>query len=251
MALVQLGPIISSLKGSIGGTTFSAVRNGTVAKNRVTGKRINTQKQLGALSVSKSVAYLWSSLTPIQKDLWNDYALANTFTDRYGVTSSLTGYNWCRALNQNSLLKDSLLIDEPPVYASSPALPSIGVTAYPSDLLFQFSTPINPLTTFVVVFVTPPTRRRAKYNRGAMLLLDLSGVDTTESFSIKEAWELATGLDYSTIYDETSFLINVLAYPFNTISYVPGIGQTCNSVVNPIDPVGIGTMIIGSTNIVG
>src|SRR5271156_6509103 len=103
MALIQLSGIVSNIKGSIGGTTFSSIRAGTIAKKRIVGKRLLNTSQAIAINNSLLSTFAWNNLSNANKVLFNNYALANASTDRYGITKQLTGYQWYKLLNQNSL----------------------------------------------------------------------------------------------------------------------------------------------------
>lgn len=224
MALVQLGTIITNIKGSIGGTTFSNGRAGTIAKKRVTGKRQVSQSSLNALSTSKLITAAWNQLTaPLQAE-FNAYALANAFTDRYGVTKQLTGFQWFKQLCYANYYWYGTGIVEPPAYATPDALPSATVFVESDGLNFSWSTPIDPANLLLFMFTTPPIKLQASLPRGAYRLTDVRSLDYSNTFNFTDVWEQAHGLNYTAIAAAAKFNINVLMVPINKNSLVSGLG---------------------------
>lgn len=224
MALVQLGTIITNIKGSIGGTTFSNGRAGTIAKKRVTGKRQVSQASLNALSTSKLLTTVWNQLSaPLQAE-FNAYALANAFTDRYGVTKQLTGFQWYKQLANANYYWNGTALSEPPAYATPDALPSASVFVESDGLRFGWSTPIDPDALQLFMFTTPPIKLQAALPRGAYRLTDVRSLDYSSFFEFTEVWEQAHGLNYTEIAAAAKFNINVLMVPINKNSLVSGLG---------------------------
>lgn len=247
MALIQLGPLISSIKGSIGGITFSAIRAGTIVKSRLTGRKSKTQKQ--GISLNDSIANInqWNNLQNDDKEVWNQYAEINTLVDRYGITKILTGFNWFMLLNTSSVFLGDGFLVLPPEHQIPEAMPSYIVDALPNDLIVTTSIPINTITTGINLFTSSPQRSNALFNRGAFRLTDISGIDVSVPFSIKTAWELTHGLNYENTIANAIFNINTMIVPIDKTSYVTGTAQTANGVLNDG---GIGFWIIEDTFIV-
>jgi hypothetical protein len=250
MALVQLSGIISDIKGSIGGTTFSTTRAGITAKKRLVGKRLPNTKQAGALNTSVATTVAWNNLTSLQKNAFNDYALANVYTSRYGVIKALTGFQWYKQLSQTSFYFTGLQLDEPPAYSVPAALPTFTVTMNETSIIVEWSTPVDTENLFIYVYGSSPIRGNARFQRGLYKLLDTRSLDLSTVFDITEAWNVATGLDYASIATNAKFNLNILIYAIGSTSFNSGIAQsTTGSVI--AGGVGIGSMMVGSTFIVG
>lgn len=247
MALIQTSAIISNIKGSIGGVTFSNTRGGTVAKRRLSGKKSINSKQLTALNTNKVPVNTWNSLGFGVKEQWNDFASAYDFTDRYGTTKTLTGFNWFMQVNITRLFFSQGVLTIPPTYDIPDALPSYFVVMDSSSITVQWSLPIDDTTTEIMVYASVPSRSQAQYNRGKYKLLNIGAVDYTTSFDITTAWETATGLSYISTAGVGSCNINTLIVPVSKSSYISGLAQSATSAVPRS---GIGWMKIGSTFIV-
>ena len=225
MALVQLSGIVSNIKGSIGGTTFSAIRAGTIAKKRVPGKRLLNTKQAIALNYSLLSTYAWVQLSNAQKIVFNNYALANASTDRYGVVKQLTGFQWFKILNQNSLYFTGSGITAPPAYGIPLPPPSFTVTLASDEIEVTWSLPIDITNYFWFCYTTPPIRGNARLQRGAYRITDVRGIDISTAFDLRPYWNEAHNLDYDAIAASGQFNINVLFFPVKISSLVGGTAQ--------------------------
>ena len=207
MALVTPSIFFTNIKGSVAGTTFSSNRAGLTAKTRLTGKRNTTQKQAITLNQSLAVTNAWNALPNPDKILWNNYALANTFTDRYGVIKQLTGFQWFKQINSASYFLNASYVDTPPAYAIPDALPSFEVNCDATDIVISPSMAIDTATTGIYVYTTPPNKANANFNRGLVRLTDIGATDYSGDFSIRYAWEQTHGLNYGTIAETGFFML--------------------------------------------
>lgn len=223
MALVQTSSLISSIKGSVGGTTFSVNRAGLVAKKRLTGKKSITSQQRAALNTSMAATHAWNALTFSQKGVFNAYALANEYTDRYGTVKPLTGYQWFKQLSQTSAFFTGNQLTAPPAYAIPAALPSFTVDMISDNISINWSVPIDPGDVYIYLYATAPTRGKAALQRGSYRFLDVRSLDVTSSFSILAQWNEAFGLTYESMTSGAAFNINVLIYAIDRTSFNSGI----------------------------
>lgn len=116
MARIIYGPIITDIKGSIGGITFQKNGAGTIARLKPRKVKTNTQKQRDQQPRLKEVQRNWNELTLVNKILWNDFASVNNKIGLDGQEKKLTGYQWFLTINENLKLIDVNIIETPPVY---------------------------------------------------------------------------------------------------------------------------------------
>jgi hypothetical protein len=248
MALIQLGSIVTDIKGSIGGVTFSRNRSGITAKAKLVGKKATTQKQQIELQNNNLLRQQWQALTLTQKQVWNDYASLHTKTNRYGKVKSLTGFNWFVSI-QNAwfyMYGSYLLI--PPAYSYPAFLPTFGVTVNPSGIFVQWSTPIDSGNLDIFIFTSSPTRATASLTRGLYRLTQKGVIDYSTSFFITTGWEAAHNIVWSDIATSGKFFINIQIF---AISKTSGLTGTSITSLGEFTATGIGAMQIGSTFIVG
>lgn len=104
MAIFQPGPIIANIRGSIGGTTFSKVASGAIARVR-RGPIQKTSTPRGySRNLFGSVAQTWSKFTPADQLQWITFAAANPVPNRFGEMQVLSGmamYMYLNALGQH------------------------------------------------------------------------------------------------------------------------------------------------------
>jgi hypothetical protein len=250
MALITPSIFFTSIKGSVGGTTFSTNRAGLTAKTRLVGKRLPNTKQASALNESVATTVAWNALTSSQKNEFNAYALANTYTSRYGVTKPLTGFQWYKQLSQASFYFSGSQLIAPPAYSIPTALPTFTVELNSTSIIVTWSTAVDTSLVYIYVYGSSPIRGNARFQRGLYKLLDTRSLDLSLSFDITEAWNLATGLDYASLTSSSKFNLNILAFAISKTSFNSGIAQ---SAVGSIDTtgVGIGFGTIGGTFVIG
>lgn len=131
MALIR-SSTISSISGSIGGTTYARNRGGAYARNRTVPINPNSIAQTRARSSLGTFSGSWSSvLTSGQRAAWAAFAETQTVLNRLGESITLTGQQ--AYVRSNTLL---LLAEEAPVVAppsiTPPALnvPNDGAATY-------------------------------------------------------------------------------------------------------------------------
>lgn len=99
MALLKLGPAVSGISGSIGGTTFSRNRYGNYARARTKPVNPNSVRQVAVRAAMSLCRVIWfGTLTAAQRAAWALYATNVPMINRLGETINLSGYNqFCRS----------------------------------------------------------------------------------------------------------------------------------------------------------
>lgn len=103
MAICKYGPLVSELRGSIGGTTFTAGRFGKVVRARSSPVHAPTNARSYWKSLlSYDCAHWTNTLTEQERTDWRNLADATTFTNSLGEEYHPTGLNLY--VRSNSLL---------------------------------------------------------------------------------------------------------------------------------------------------
>ena len=129
MAKIKYGPLVGSMSGSIGATTFSQNRYGTYVRRRAIPTRSTTSYAMAAKARLSAVSSLWSELTEAQRIAWRVWAGNNPITDRLGDRQVLTGHAAYVGINSGLSAAAETLLDVPPLGEAPAALESASLVA--------------------------------------------------------------------------------------------------------------------------
>lgn len=104
MAKITLGGLITSIRGSIGGYTFSRNRAGDFVRRRVVPFNPKTKYQKEARSAFANLVRKWSLLTDAERKTWNDAAktiVLQQKTKKLGQLQTISGYNLFLSFQRN------------------------------------------------------------------------------------------------------------------------------------------------------
>lgn len=148
-----LSQIVSDIRGSINGITFSRNSSGGYARQKVSPVNPNNGKQVQRRAIFGELSSEWRSLTDAQRQSWKELASANPTTDSLGQTVVLTGLQFYQRLNTNlSVIGQPRIADAP----LAPAFPDVQVTRYAQTYDLAFNE-MNPADVEAVGLTTPVT----------------------------------------------------------------------------------------------
>lgn len=114
-ALLKLGPLVTDMRGSIGGTTFARNRGGIYARARVVPINPQTGRQTSVRAALGSLAQRWSTtLTDVQRAAWELYAANVLIPNRLGEPRALSGQQMYVRTNTLALDCEIARIDDAP-----------------------------------------------------------------------------------------------------------------------------------------
>jgi photosystem II stability/assembly factor-like uncharacterized protein len=218
MARTQYGAMITELNGSIGGFTFQQNASGKISRTRVSRISANTLKQGYPKRSFIYVVSLWNGLSSIQKGLWNTFAAANPFTDYWGRTKTLTGYNWFMALNINLWLMEITEITTPPTLGSPVVVPDFCLDVSDLALTVDFGTEYDPSEIELFIFASPPMRSASEKNRKALRLINIHSFFPVTVIDIATAWQSYYAFSWppSSYSGSFSILVAIAAVNYTT-----------------------------------
>jgi len=91
MAIFQPGPIVGNIRGSIGGTTFSKVASGAIARARRGPIQTTSASRGVRRNQFAALAKQWSAFSPADQNAWRAFAAANPVPNRFGEPQILSG----------------------------------------------------------------------------------------------------------------------------------------------------------------
>jgi hypothetical protein len=99
MARFLLGGIVSDIKGSIAGSTFTKHRGTHVIRSKTKQPRANTKYRLDNLQMMSQIAQKWRSLTIAERDYWAAYALARNKIKSKSFPVPYNGFQLFQSIN--------------------------------------------------------------------------------------------------------------------------------------------------------
>ena len=145
MAILKLGPILSEIRGTTGGTTFRRHKSRTIATAQPSGRRSRSSMQTTTCSgLARASNYWRATLTAAQRARWDRYASAIQLASRKTLTHRITGRSAFIAENTLRSLGGITWL------TSAPSVPAIAKTptwtiAVSSHTSFSFNCTSDPI----------------------------------------------------------------------------------------------------------
>jgi len=173
MAVIKLGPMITDIRGSIGGTTFARNRSGMYARTRVKPVDPSSSRQQAVRNAVATCQDYWrSTLTQAQRDGWDNVGSVGGGVGALGDQIRLTGIQAYIRVNVIALLAGLATWDTAPALPASCLCPDLTFTLIETPGLVI--TAIDP--------VTPA---------GGILQIQVSGVHSATKNFYKGPWPYA------------------------------------------------------------
>lgn len=146
MATLQMGAIVTGIKGKIGGTVFQGSSTGQSAKCidaiRDSAKltKADAGRVINTLPITAQIAGAWRTLTEAEQTSWITGAVNYPAFNRFGVAYTPSGYQVFMTLNFQIVSAGGTLLTECPVPVTVPDLSDFSFTYVPStaiNLLFS------------------------------------------------------------------------------------------------------------------
>lgn len=221
MARIIYGPIITDIKGSIGGMTFQKNGSGTIARLKPRKTKTNTQKQRDQQPRLKQVQAAWNLLTLVNKVLWNDFAAINKKIGLDGQEKKLTGYQWFLAINENRLLFNDTILSAPPIYEIINPLNYINFTFINDELRFDLDPSLLEVRHKVLAYCSFIKKSSSKFNFNDLRLIKIVDGGIGSSFSLN----LSSPNDFWVQYFNSVFPPELGNKSFYLMGYLRFIGK--------------------------
>lgn len=185
MAKCEYGSIITDMIGSIGGLTFQHNASGKIVRLKPVQRIVPSVGQSVPISNFNTVANAWSVLSSANKTAWQTFSDTYTFTDPWGVTKSMNGYNWFMSINGYLKVLSASLLTSPPTYSSPLAVAAFTAVFEDSYAGIDFGTPFAHTNHDLLIYTTPPMTAVSQNARSPLRLTEIvsGGTDTEIDFS--------------------------------------------------------------------
>lgn len=156
MARVQLGGIVTNIRGSINGSTYQRFRGGIVVKSKPKQTISNSIYRNGNLSIMGKVAALWRSLDAADRDAWNDFALSRNLVKSQSFPTAYTGQMLFQQINYYLLPLVGEAIVAPAVPLILPSLNGVTSVENNGSLLLNLDDSIDSDVDLLLVKISGP-----------------------------------------------------------------------------------------------
>lgn len=231
MAIFTPGPLISAIRGKVGGNVFSANANSPYVKSWAYPSVPKTAPQLAVRERITQIHAAWIALSGAQRTAWNNAAAAanRQRTNPLGESYNLTGYQNFTSASLIAI-QESRALPTNAVTVNQPAQPS-GLTAtaeLPSTLELEWTSPNYNEFQRLAIFaaVSGFTQRQAPPNRWRWLAT-YNDADANVPIDVHAEYEAAFGsmIENSTIWIRTRCYIVNGGYPNDFGPFTPAIVQ--------------------------
>ena len=120
MAIFKVGLVVSDIKGTSGGTVFSANKGGNYTRRYKKPTNRNSEKQHAVRSAFGSMTGAWRTLTELQRSSWNEGAVHFPMMNKLGESKILSGQQLFNKLNNNLIQLGQSILETCPIPQSFP-----------------------------------------------------------------------------------------------------------------------------------
>lgn len=246
MALIQTSGIVSHITGSIAGTTFQRSASGLTARSkpiqRKSGSNVQNVRRVNLASLTNE----WEKMTIEQRNLWSAQAVYANGTAKTNNQRnySNTGRTQFIAVNSWLLLYGKVLIYSPTINTPPSPIQPYYTTNYESDNLGRTVGSLDTSSCILVTEVSLPMSEGTITNKTGYRIMQYTQANGTiqdwaTAYLNTYGIDLSVGKRYWVRLRVVNFLEGTIsAYSEQLIR------------LTPFTPVGVGSQIIGYSNII-
>jgi hypothetical protein len=198
MALIDLGPIVREIAGSIGGTTFGRSMAGRGCRRRAGPNDAGTAAELAARLTQSFLAKQWSLLSKTDQALWAAAGKTHPLPNRLGRYRTISGFALWMQLGTNLVNAGQALVSTPPTTWTTPPVlnPNVTVTLSPIATT-GFAASWNAQTAIdsvIVIKATGPTPWGKTPQRQQLRTIANIAPETNPPITLASQWTAVYGL---------------------------------------------------------
>lgn len=218
MAIVEYGPFITDMKGSIGGITFQHNASGKIARIKPKPNLSQTELQRQQHQAVNFYNIEWHKLTLVQQQAYNTYAGLNQKLDRFGKLRSITGFNWFFSINYNRQVFKYPIATTPPAYNLPTSLTTAILMVTPVAIGINLSPMWVPVNSGLYIYFTSPiTTTGLNFDR-QLRLVYADDPGSIGNLVLTSEWSKVWDMTWNNIYVAGGFHIGCLIIPVNQVS---------------------------------
>jgi len=200
MARVTYGESITEYAGSIGGVTFLRNASGPIAKLR-SRPPVNPSpdQSIHQAYIAKLVAY-WPTLSQGNKTLWNNFAVDHKHTTPWGVSKTLSGFQWFISANILRHKYDNYIFPSPQAWEVLDPPDIFTLVADVTGLRCEWSPNYVPPYSFLVYLTLPLRQSSLKLRRSLFYVGYALTPGSIATYDLTAKFEALAGVTWATFY---------------------------------------------------
>jgi len=214
------------IRGKLNGSVFSKNKGGAYVRTKVTPVNPQTTSQQNARNRLSTNSQAWRDLTESQRQGWIDAAPNFPYSDIYGNSKSLSGFQLYVKLNTNLALIGEAAIAAAPSPVAIPQLELASVAADDSanTVIITGTTPV-PADFAMVVMATPNVTPGKSFVKNLFRFISAEPAAATSPFDVSA--------EYTPVFGDpvTGNKIFVKAFYISTITGQAGIPVQAQTIV--------------------
>jgi len=145
MANIKFGSLVSDVRGSIAGTTFSRGGGGAIVRNNPKPCNPRTPAQNSRRAMLAYLSQYWSkTLSAVNRDAWTDYAEGTSWTNKVGTQALISGLAAFVRLNTLNMLIGNPIRPAAPTQFGHAGTPTFTLLADGADNSLKIGQPSAP-----------------------------------------------------------------------------------------------------------
>ena len=156
MALIQMGAIVTKIRGKIQGTVFSGNIAGDTIRNKSIPRRSTTVTRSRVNNRWKFLSQRWLQLSVAEKAEWVTYAANFTFYNKLGSPVAARSNLVFNVTNLYQLMASDTIIVNAPSFATPDNVTYDGGVLSVSPPSAEFNWTAQDVDTYIQVFFSPP-----------------------------------------------------------------------------------------------
>ena len=93
-AVIFISSTLDKVRNKLGKNVFSQNKSANFMRTRVKPSNPKSQAQMTSRGSFTQISRQWKTLTPLTRELWNQYAAVNPITNKLGMPIQISGFNW-------------------------------------------------------------------------------------------------------------------------------------------------------------
>jgi len=193
MARIQTGPLISSIAGSVRGSTFQNSKSGLIVRGKPLPRpRATARQQLNRQSLAYN-RFGWYQITQAQRDLWQSFASYIKAPQKRNPSKYLNGWECFLRCNTYRGLYFLGSLAGPVFSINQPVFSFVNITSAGGNLTLNLSAAPNNTIAFLVAQSSPVLRTGSNSAPQGLRMLIFSTVNLAAQdikLAVSNAWSI-------------------------------------------------------------